>query len=80
MHDPVADNEEALQEYGLRLTPWNRLPRAAAIVAAVSHREFKARPITDYMEKLLPQGVIADVKGQFDPASMTDRQVTLWRL
>ena len=80
VHDPVADNEEALQEYGLRLTPWNRLPRAAAIVAAVSHREFKARPITDYMEKLLPQGVIADVKGQFDPASMTDRQVTLWRL
>jgi UDP-N-acetyl-D-galactosamine dehydrogenase len=80
VHDPVADNEEALREYGLRLTPWNRLPRAAAIVAAVSHREFKARPITDYMEKLLPQGVIADVKGQFDPASMTDRQVTLWRL
>jgi UDP-N-acetyl-D-galactosamine dehydrogenase len=80
VHDPVADNEEALREYGLQLTPWNRLPRAAAIVAAVGHREFKARPITDYVEKLLPQGVIADVKGQFEPAAIAEKQVTLWRL
>jgi UDP-N-acetyl-D-galactosamine dehydrogenase len=80
VHDPVADNEEALREYGLQLTPWNRLPRAAAIVAAVGHRELKERPITDYVEKLLPRGVIADVKGHFDPAVVADKQVTLWRL
>ena len=80
VHDPVASNEEALREYGLRLTPWEHLPRAAAIVAAVSHRELKSRPISDYLEKLLPQGVIADVKGQFEPAELADKQVTLWRL
>jgi UDP-N-acetyl-D-galactosamine dehydrogenase len=80
VHDPVADNEEALREYGLQLTPWDRLPRAAAIVAAVSHRELKQRPITDYLERLLPRGVIADVKGQFEPGVIADKQVTLWRL
>jgi UDP-N-acetyl-D-galactosamine dehydrogenase len=80
VHDPVANDEEAWREYGLQLTPWNSLPRAAAIVGAVGHRQFKARPATDYIEKLLPRGVIADVKGQFDPAAFVDKQVTLWRL
>jgi UDP-N-acetyl-D-galactosamine dehydrogenase len=80
VHDPVADDEEALREYGIRLTTWNDLPRAAAIVAAVSHRQLKARPLTDYFEKLLPRGVISDVKGQFDHGSVAEKQVTLWRL
>ena len=80
VHDPVADGQEALQEYGINLTSWNNLPRAAAIVAAVSHRELRDRPVSDYLEKLLPRGVLADVKGQFDPALIGDREVTLWRL
>jgi UDP-N-acetyl-D-galactosamine dehydrogenase len=80
VHDPVANDQEALREYDIHLTPWDNLPRAAAIVAAVSHRELKTRPVGDYLEKLLPRGVIADVKGQFDPALVADRQVTLWRL
>src|ERR1041385_7198000 len=60
VHDPVANNDEALHEYDVRLTAWDNLPRAAAIVAAVAHRQFKARPLTDYLEKLLPKGVISD--------------------
>ena len=80
VHDPVADGQEALHEYGINLTSWNNLPRAAAIVAAVSHRELRDRPVSDYLEKLLPRGVLADVKGQFDPALIGDREVTLWRL
>jgi UDP-N-acetyl-D-galactosamine dehydrogenase len=80
VHDPVASSDEALREYGIRLTQWSSLPRAAGIVAAVSHRELKARPIADYLEKLLPRGVIADVKGQFDTTVLAEREVTLWRL
>ena len=80
VHDPVASDEEALHEYGVRLASWERLPRAAAIVAAVSHRQFKARPVSDYVEKLLPRGVITDVKCQFDPAALAERQITHWRL
>ncbi len=52
VHDPVAQPEEAMHEYGVRLVPWDGLPRAAAMVAAVAHREFKARPIDDYVAKL----------------------------
>jgi UDP-N-acetyl-D-galactosamine dehydrogenase len=80
VHDPVANDDEALHEYGVRLASWDGLPRAAAIVAAVAHRGFKARPLSDYLEKLLPGGVIADVKGQFDRIALAHQRITHWRL
>ncbi len=80
VHDPVADPAEALHEYGVQLTPWDSLPKAAAIVAAVAHREFKARPPADYVAKLHPHGIIADVKSQFDPQTFAASGVPIWRL
>ncbi len=52
VHDPVADPDEARHEYGIELKPWDALPRARAIVAAVAHRDFKRRPTDDYVTKL----------------------------
>jgi len=80
VHDPVADPAEAAHEYGVQLTPWDQLPQAAAIVAAVAHRQFKARPLSDYLAKLQPKGVVADVKSQFDAVSLGGEGVTVWRL
>jgi UDP-N-acetyl-D-galactosamine dehydrogenase len=80
VHDPIADPAEAMHEYGVRLRAWEELPPAAAIVGAVAHRPFKERPLSDFLAKLLPDGVIADVKSQFDPAALAARDVTLWRL
>jgi len=80
VHDPVADPAEAAHEYGVHLTPWDQLPQAAAIVAAVAHRQFKARPLSDYLAKLQPKGVVADVKSQFDAVSLGGEGVTVWRL
>ena len=36
VHDPEADSDEAMHEYGVRLLSWDGLPRADAIGAAVS--------------------------------------------
>jgi UDP-N-acetyl-D-galactosamine dehydrogenase len=80
VHDPVADAREALHEYGVSLAAWEHLPRAAAIVAAVSHREFESRPLTDYVEKLIPGGVFVDVKGQFDVSEFNAQDIKVWRL
>ena len=80
VHDPVASAPEALHEYGVELVPWEKLPKAAAIVAAVAHREFRARPAADYLAKLQPNGVVADVKCQFDAGQFAKDGVTLWRL
>jgi len=80
VHDPVAAAAEAMHEYGVELVAWERLPKAAAIVAAVGHRQFKERPLSSYLDRLMPKGVIADVKSQFDLAAAQAAGVTVWRL
>ncbi|HQR12280.1 MAG TPA: nucleotide sugar dehydrogenase [Casimicrobiaceae bacterium] len=80
IHDPLADAEEAMHEYGVTLTPWDELPRADAIVAAVAHREFGQRPLDDMVAKLAPGGIYMDVKCQADAAALQARGVQVWRL
>ncbi len=80
VHDPVADPQEAEREYGIRLTPWEELPRAAAMVAAVAHREFTQRPLDDMLAKIAPNGVYVDVKSQADSAAFNARGIEVWRL
>jgi len=80
VHDPVADGVDARREYGLDLVPWDALPRADAIVAAVAHRQFLERPLDHYFEKVAEKGCFIDVKGQFDMAAMQRAGLTVWRL
>ncbi len=80
VHDPVADASESLHEYGVTLTSFDDLPRAAAIVAAVAHREFGLRPLDDWVGKLEPGGLYVDVKGQADADALRARGVRVWRL
>ena len=62
------------------LIAWENLPASAAIVAAVAHKEFKSRPLSDYVDKLQKAGVLTDVKSTFDEAQLVSRGVTVWRL
>ena len=80
VHDPIAGPGEARHEYGIELTEWELLPQAAAIVAAVAHEPYRRRPLSDYVQRMLPDGVLVDVKGIFDPAQVRDSGVHLWRL
>jgi UDP-N-acetyl-D-galactosamine dehydrogenase len=80
VHDPLADPGEAVHEYGVALEAWDELPRANAIVAAVAHQAFKARPIEDYLAKLTAGGLLADVKGQHDAEALRGRGIQVWRL
>jgi UDP-N-acetyl-D-galactosamine dehydrogenase len=80
VHDPVAAPEEAKHEYGVELIPWEHLPRANAIVAAVAHTEFRQRPLEDYAAKLSAGGLFVDVKCQADAAALQSRGVQVWRL
>jgi len=78
--DPQAESEEATHEYGVRLTPWAELPKADAIVAAVSHREFLALSVAELTDKLVPDGVFVDVKAAFDAAALQAAGARVWRL
>ncbi len=80
VHDPIADPAEAMHEYGVTLTPWDELPRAHAIVAAVAHREYEQRPLDDLAAKMEPGGLYVDVKCQADTAALRARGIQVWRL
>jgi UDP-N-acetyl-D-galactosamine dehydrogenase len=80
VHDPVADPLEAHHEYGVTLEAWDALPRAAAIVAAVAHQEFKARPLDEICGKLADGGLYVDVKCQQPEEALRTRGFSVWRL
>ena len=80
VHDPMAEPAEAKHEYNVTLRSWDELPQADAIVAAVAHKEFLARPIKDYLGKVKNGGCFIDVKCQFDPKAVKESGLSLWRL
>ena len=80
VHDPLADAAETLHEYGVTLTPWDDLPRAEAIVAAVAHRAFMQRPVDELIGKVVPRGLYMDVKAKADVETLRARGIRVWRL
>ncbi|MHB1512450.1 MAG: nucleotide sugar dehydrogenase [Acidiferrobacter sp.] len=80
VHDPVPEQEEAREEYGITLSPWEDLPVADAMVVAVAHKDFLARDSESLAAKIKPGGVFSDVKSQFDVQSLSARGLTVWRL
>ena len=78
--DPQADGDEAMHEYGVKLTTWDELPRADAIVAAVAHHEFGELSIEDFGKKLVKGGAFIDVKSAFDGAALGAAGYRVWRL
>lgn len=80
VHDPWADPEEAVHEYGVRLMSWDELPRADAIVAAVSHWQLLALDVDDIQRKLIKGGCFIDVKAVFDEEALKAADIRVWRV
>ena len=80
IHDPIADKEEAHEEYGVNLVDWDKLPKANAIVAAVSHKAYQEQGLPALLDKLVDKGVFIDVKSAWDPAEIEKAGKAVWRL
>ena len=78
--DPLADPDEAMNEYGVALQRWDELPRADAIVAAVAHDAYKDLGLEDLTRKLVKGGAFIDVKAAFDAAALREAGLKVWRL
>lgn len=78
--DPMADAAEVKEEYGITLAARDDLQPADAVILAVSHQSFldEGWPLISSL-LVKNQGVVADVKGVLDRATIPDG-VTLWRL
>ncbi|KAB2882622.1 MAG: nucleotide sugar dehydrogenase [Pseudorhodoplanes sp.] len=80
VHDPLALPDEAAHEYGVTLSPFNRLHPADAVIVAVAHEDY-AKGGWPLVTGLLKDGcgVVLDVKGMLDRGGVPVN-VELWRL
>jgi len=67
LHDPLADKNEALDEYGVKLVGLSEIRAGQAVILAVAHAEYKQAG-WKYILPLLAanQGVVFDVTGNLD--------------
>lgn len=80
IHDPVAESEEAHEEYGVHLVKWEDLAQADAIVAAVSHKWYRQQSLEQLLGKMKKGGCFVDVKSAFDAAKVEAHGARHWRL
>jgi len=78
--DPMADPDEAVHEYGVKLVTVTELKPAAAIVASVAHSQFLAWSPDDFRRHMGDNPVLIDVKGIYNQQAMKAAGIRVWRL
>ena len=66
IHDPVANADEVMHEYGEHLHTDMPNERYAAVIVAVAHEPFKALGASGFRSLCMDDGVLFDVKGILD--------------
>jgi len=81
VHDPLAESEEAVAEYGLHLSDWANLKDADSIVLAVAHRAYMEMGQQKIVGLLRSgqQGVLIDVRSIVDQTTLP-KTIVYWRL
>jgi UDP-N-acetyl-D-galactosamine dehydrogenase len=69
VHDPLASPEEARDEYGIDLRPFDAVTELDALIVAVAHREYLDDAVQVF-GAVKEGGVVVDVKSVLDPASV----------
>ncbi|MEQ1793983.1 MAG: nucleotide sugar dehydrogenase [Nitrospira sp.] len=81
VHDPIAEPEEAVAEYGIHLQPWDDLKNVDGVIVAVAHRAYAEMNLQELLKPLRDQraGVVIDVKSLLDRAKLSS-SLKYWRL
>jgi UDP-N-acetyl-D-glucosamine/UDP-N-acetyl-D-galactosamine dehydrogenase len=81
VHDPIAEPEEAVAEYGIHLQQWNELKNVDGLVIAVAHRTYTEMGLQELLKPLRSQqdGVVIDVKSLLDQEKLP-KTLKYWRL
>ena len=81
VHDPIAQVEEAVEEYGIHLCKWGEIKDVDGIIVAVSHRQYADMGLRKLLKPLRSQreGVVIDVKCLLDPEKVP-KTLKYWRL
>jgi UDP-N-acetyl-D-galactosamine dehydrogenase len=80
VHDPVANAQEALDEYGVRLVDIQRLTNLDGVVAAVAHGELVSMDVTELANACVAGAPFVDIKSSYDRQELEDAGFLVWRL
>ena len=80
VHDPLADPAEALEEYGLHLTPLDEMINLDAAVFAVAHDAYTDIRLNDLLPRCTAPTVVLDLKGLWSGRDAENPAVHYWRL
>jgi UDP-N-acetyl-D-galactosamine dehydrogenase len=79
IHDPLANADEAVHEYGLKLTALDEFKNLDALIFAVSHKNYIEMGAKKILASVKDNGVFVDVKSSFE-ASKMERGIRYWSL
>jgi UDP-N-acetyl-D-galactosamine dehydrogenase len=81
VHDPIAESEEAVHEYGIKLVDLKQIKDVDGVIVAVAHRSFLEMGMGELLKPLRDQksGVLIDVKSILDPSKVPS-SIKYWRL
>lgn len=81
VHDPIAESEEAVHEYGIKLIDLKQIKDVDGVIVAVAHRSFLEMGLSELLKPLRDQksGVLMDVKSIFEPSKVPPA-IKYWRL
>ncbi len=83
--DSWADEEVAKREYGVKLTAWEKVPKADCIIVAVGHNEYRSMSVMQ-LKKLFRENisdeekVLIDVKSLYRMDELKASGIRFWRL
>ena len=81
VHDPEADPNDALREYGQPLLPLDVLTNLYAVILAVAHERFRKLGMEDIRRMFADERVtLLDIKGFWDKKAVRTAGFDLWRL
>jgi UDP-N-acetyl-D-galactosamine dehydrogenase len=79
VHDPMANDEETLEEYGLHLSKFKDMQDLDALVFAVNHRVFLDLGLDTIRACLKQSSVFVDVKSAYSPEDFP-KNIAYWSL
>ena len=80
VHDPMADPQEAQEEYGITLSAWDSLSGCKAVILAVPHAQYLQLAVEELGAILDDGGTLIDIKSVLDRQGVEAAGLSLWRL
>ena len=79
IHDPHADDAEAMHEYGIKMSRWEDIRNLDGLIVAVGHKAYKEMGQEKLLSLVRHGGVVMDAKSILKPELM-DRAIKYWSL